>query len=150
MGRLTECQNCGKQYDINDLDPVDHLWERVDAGEPMPAGQCPDEECQAICHLVKQGDTGMQGDTPAPREWLYRVMFVEELGDEHGELPDWGAVRAADLNQLRQRLTRRFSEIWGQTEVEVEVYEIGDWSTEGFPETGAGITLTLYAEDIDA
>lgn len=45
--RAHRCQNCGKRWNTSELHEIKHLWERVDPGEPMPSGQCP--ECGALC-----------------------------------------------------------------------------------------------------
>lgn len=52
MTATMKCENCDW---TDDLDPsadtaISHIWERVDPGEPMPAGQCP--KCGALCHLI--------------------------------------------------------------------------------------------------
>ena len=47
-GEFCICQNCRKAWAETDLDPIEHLEERVAPGERMPAGQCPD--CDAVCH----------------------------------------------------------------------------------------------------
>ncbi len=43
-----KCQNCGEMWSEEKLKPISHLEQRVAAGEPMPAGECPD--CGAVCH----------------------------------------------------------------------------------------------------
>ena len=46
------CQNCSKSWDsIDDLKEIEDLTLRVNPGEVMPAGECPD--CCALCHAVK-------------------------------------------------------------------------------------------------
>jgi len=49
----TKCENCGKLWDEDDLDPIEDLYERVFPGEVMPYGQCP--ECGAVCHAASEG-----------------------------------------------------------------------------------------------
>lgn len=44
------CQSCEREWDFADLDQIAHVTERVEPGEVMPAGQCP--ECGAVCHDV--------------------------------------------------------------------------------------------------
>lgn len=49
-----ECQNCSKRWKMGELiNPIPDLEERVAPGEPMPAGECPDEDCGAVCHVVE-------------------------------------------------------------------------------------------------
>ena len=35
------CENCNWTGDIEETNPVDDFWERVQPGEIMPAGECP-------------------------------------------------------------------------------------------------------------
>ena len=48
-GDICCCQNCEWEGDQADTDPIDDIFMRVDPGEPMPSGQCP--ECGALCQL---------------------------------------------------------------------------------------------------
>lgn len=47
---LSECQNCSNVYPQSHLAPIKDLGQRVEAGEPMPSGECPD--CGALCQEV--------------------------------------------------------------------------------------------------
>lgn len=46
---ISECQSCGSCYPESHLNPIQDLNQRVEAGEPMPSGECPD--CGALCQL---------------------------------------------------------------------------------------------------
>jgi hypothetical protein len=49
------CQNCERIYDSDDITPLGDtpdLLERIEPGELVPAGECPDPECKALCHVV--------------------------------------------------------------------------------------------------
>jgi hypothetical protein len=46
-----ECQNCEMVWEADELNGIENIYERVEAGEPIPSGQCPD--CGALCHPVK-------------------------------------------------------------------------------------------------
>jgi hypothetical protein len=49
--RPSECQDCGALYDHQgDMEPIDNLFLRVAAGDPMPSGQCPN--CGALCQFI--------------------------------------------------------------------------------------------------
>ena len=49
-----KCDNCDTTYDYRELVDIDEFWERApEPGEPMPAGQCPDSDCGALCFVVK-------------------------------------------------------------------------------------------------
>lgn len=44
------CSNCEKKWKgIQHLDPIEDLRQRIDPGEPYPAGQCPD--CGCLVHV---------------------------------------------------------------------------------------------------
>lgn len=44
------CQNCQQVWAETDLKEIRRLHERVAPGEPMPSGECPTEDCGAVCH----------------------------------------------------------------------------------------------------
>lgn len=52
---ICRCQDCGFLFPEDQLNAVHNLFERVAAGEKMPAGECP--ECGALVH---------------PAEWSWR------------------------------------------------------------------------------
>lgn len=47
------CQNCAKVYPVRDLAPIADAEERLEIGGEIPAGECPDPECGALCMMVK-------------------------------------------------------------------------------------------------
>lgn len=47
-----KCANCQKVHDAGDLVEIRRLWERLEPGGEFPAGQCPDEDCGALCFPV--------------------------------------------------------------------------------------------------
>ncbi len=50
---LNRCNNCGKLWTTDQLERIDDFWDRVNAGEIMPSGQCPD--CGCLCHRQFSG-----------------------------------------------------------------------------------------------
>jgi hypothetical protein len=46
------CQDCEWRGTVADCNEPADLWERVEPGERVPAGECPD--CGALCSLVKE------------------------------------------------------------------------------------------------
>jgi len=49
------CADCGKVFPREKpLQPIERFWQRVEAGEIVPSGQCP--ECGALCYL-ERGET---------------------------------------------------------------------------------------------
>ena len=57
------CQDCDfETSDIEFLEPIDDITERVEPGEVMPAGECP--ECGALCQM--RSDAEMARYAPPP------------------------------------------------------------------------------------
>lgn len=52
------CQNCDWRGTESQLDDIQDLHQRVDPGEPMPAGECP--ECGALCHEIPADEKAIQ------------------------------------------------------------------------------------------
>lgn len=48
------CDNCGTVWPIEKLNDITSFFQRVAAGEPVPAGECPDPECTALCHVPER------------------------------------------------------------------------------------------------
>ena len=48
-----QCQNCGTIWNGRDLLDIEDYFQRVDAGEETPSGECPDPDCGALCHPHK-------------------------------------------------------------------------------------------------
>lgn len=46
------CDNCRLYCAVSELDPIDDLEQRLDAGGVVPAGQCP--SCGALSYLLPQ------------------------------------------------------------------------------------------------
>lgn len=46
-----KCYNCRTITDEESLNEPSDLWERVEPGEEMPAGECP--KCGALAYLVE-------------------------------------------------------------------------------------------------
>jgi hypothetical protein len=146
MIRLTECQNCGVAREEDQLHEVRDIFQRVAAGEPMPAGECPD--CGAICHLIKQGDTPVQGDTQGdtptpPREWLYRAMEIDTDGDPY----DFGVVKAETLDEAMGLLKVRLTDLAIKGEFHISLYPVTGYDVYGFLITGHRTELSLVVGD---
>ena len=62
MKAIYECDNCRQQYEQDDLKEIDHLAIRLDPGGPVPAGECPDRDCGALCYPVEHL-VGLEGTT---------------------------------------------------------------------------------------
>lgn len=49
MVRMAECDNCERVFPVEKLDAYKDFWSRVEIGNEIPAGDCP--ECGAFCYL---------------------------------------------------------------------------------------------------
>ena len=48
------CARCGRTFPKSEpLQPINDFWERVEAGDIVPSGECP--ECGGLCYLAPQG-----------------------------------------------------------------------------------------------
>ena len=57
------CEACDRLLEEHELDEIEDLTQRVDAGELMPLGQCPDGQCASLVHLVGEGSFTARGVT---------------------------------------------------------------------------------------
>lgn len=79
------CANCGWQGDVDEAKEVRNFWSRVQPGDTMPAGECP--ECECLVYPVEA--------TPAPRP--VRVYLNLSGGDR---APDHLIAVQIDLPRL--------------------------------------------------
>ncbi|MFW6118821.1 MAG: hypothetical protein ACOC7S_00645 [Planctomycetota bacterium] len=88
------CSDCGRTFpEEKPLPPIENLWQRVEAGEVMPSGQCP--ECGALCHLsaVCEMEVYHRDEMPAPLKspagiasgWPTRYRLVARVETERLE-----------------------------------------------------------------
>lgn len=57
---MNRCDSCAALWTDEELDDIENFSMRVAPGGMMPAGQCPDLDCGALCFLVEEAAT----DTP--------------------------------------------------------------------------------------
>ena len=53
MKSTIQCQLCDKEWRENQVIPLENvpdLLQRIDPGEVVPFGECPDPECGGLCH----------------------------------------------------------------------------------------------------
>ena len=74
-----QCENCRKLWMEAQLKPVKDVTERVDPGEVMPAGECPD--CGAVCHECKD-DEPIESIEPNDRLAIaaYNIRQLQAVG----------------------------------------------------------------------
>ena len=53
---IAVCDNCHLYCGVSELDQIDDLEQRLDAGGGVPAGQCP--SCGALSYLRSEGPEG--------------------------------------------------------------------------------------------
>lgn len=51
-GFEARCENCGNLYTVEELGEIRHFSERVAEDEEQPVGECPANDCGAVCHLI--------------------------------------------------------------------------------------------------
>lgn len=84
-----ECGNCGEVHDIEALNPIVDIQERIAPGEEVPAGECPDPDCGALCHVVRPTPE------PTPADLISLDVYKRDDGSlvvhvETDEVPDNG------------------------------------------------------------
>jgi len=63
---ICECEDCGHECVIGDLEMITDFEERVAPGEETPAGECP--KCRSLSHLKNPGPT-----------WLALLAFAKMM-----------------------------------------------------------------------
>ena len=107
------CGNCEERFPSQDaLDPIDDLFERVAAGDPMPSGQCP--KCGALCHFFDVGSAkdicrqaGRDPDEEITRFVLedYAAALLDGGERDEEDVEDVvRLVREADIRRLSNAL----------------------------------------------
>ena len=73
------CQGCNSEHDVDDLDDIDKIVERIGPGDTaVPIGQCPHEDCGALCHAAEDVE---RMDNQARLHQLCRELLVVTKGD---------------------------------------------------------------------
>jgi hypothetical protein len=55
-GAMAKCDQCGELWAWDDQEVIHDVQERLTAGCETPSGECPDDDCRALCFLVKRVD----------------------------------------------------------------------------------------------
>ena len=63
----SRCGLCSKVWRDSELKEVDDLVSRVEPGDPMPAGQCPDPMCSGLCRQIRYARVAYEA---ALMDWL--------------------------------------------------------------------------------
>jgi len=56
------CANCNIHWNLEDLKPVQDLFQRIESGGVVPSGECP--ECGALCYPEKKREFVLYCDNP--------------------------------------------------------------------------------------
>lgn len=90
------CDNCGKVYNDDDLATIADYSSRVTPGGIVPTGECPDEDCGALCFPTVT-------PAPAPAEPAKSETDITNLAFARGLIEQWiGAGTADHDSDLRQ------------------------------------------------
>jgi hypothetical protein len=85
------CDSCGKVYPFEALNWIQGYGERVSAGNEVPAGECPDDDCGALCYPVPvEQPKPDSSDRPEVREQLRFCceQLAECMTQNHGRVWD--------------------------------------------------------------
>jgi hypothetical protein len=86
MEKFYVCQNCNNVLPIDELKPIKHAEQRIEPGEIMPAGECP--QCGGLCHqehdtvFVTMDGGLVQNVIGLPPGLSYEVIDWEWLKEE--------------------------------------------------------------------
>jgi hypothetical protein len=83
---VSTCQNCGEVYRDDELNEVEDIEERVGPGEEMPSGECPDEECRAVCHPYVPDAKELAAALEGLLEQVFQMKGM--FSDEDGNIAD--------------------------------------------------------------
>ena len=112
------CQNCDGIFKARELKEITDIFERVDPGEVMPAGECPN--CGALCHneapIFVTMDGGIVQDViNLPAGTAYEVIdwewLKEDTHDAWGPLSDeakaYIRTQKDEWDDIRRKLRRK-------------------------------------------
>ena len=88
------CQDCGKSFAVDDLNPIEDIFQRVAPGEIMPAGECP--ECSALRSLDEKAPSARVAPGLPPNAAYYIAQARELYATDDVEIDDEPAVSAGD------------------------------------------------------
>lgn len=83
---MNECQNCSKLWEGDELEPIQNIGQRVEAGEPMPSGECPD--CGALCQPL-EGEVFFQCE-----------LVTEQEAGNPDDAVNYAVAAAGELNWI--------------------------------------------------
>lgn len=90
MADLARCQNCDWKGDPDDANPYHDFWSRVEPGDTVPAGDCPD--CGSHV-FIDDARSRLQVAAPKLRDTL--IALWEWRAQQGGyEAPCWTRARA--------------------------------------------------------
>lgn len=105
---LCECANCGLRTKADDLDPTHDIWSRIQPGEILPHGDCP--ECGAFCYPVTEPEKRL-----TIHDAMERLLKCAELNQDSLE-PETVAAIKAGYGALAEGLTVRLYTLTSDTD----------------------------------
>lgn len=96
------CDNCGWEGVASDLEMVNDIQERINAGCETPAGQCPEDDCGALAYLIKPPIWTMAGRLEIAKEQVKKLrQIVCLVVDPTITLPEGGTTKV-DQAKLKE------------------------------------------------
>ena len=109
MAEEVKCRNCGWKGEISALKPLKRAWERVQPGDVMPAGECP--ECGSAAMLIDRvisENAHAIGNAEAHLASICEGMkALEQLTDGEAETVEYDGYDYTDEDKLRDALQER-------------------------------------------
>jgi len=103
---IHQCQACDTLWteeQITPLEEVKDLFLRIDPGEVVPSGECPDPDCGALTHLTgRDGEDHEGGKAMITEAMRLRYRVYDSMGNVVGRVGD--AYDAAVLAMRGDRL----------------------------------------------
>lgn len=144
------CQNCEWRGPDTDLREVKDLTQRVDPGEPMPSGECP--ECGALCQPISVRLEYLRGELRAERISMGELHELQGL-TAHIEPGDVELLEAAGVPESTQRVRVRTDcqadvrEVWeGNAPGHLDGDDLREWCDESLR---TGSELTFETQEVD-
>jgi hypothetical protein len=84
-GAMAKCDQCGELWAWDDQEVIHSVQDRLTAGCEIPSGECPDDNCRALCFLVNFLDVLPHPDKIGAAE--YREIHELIASRTRGVLP---------------------------------------------------------------
>jgi len=123
------CGNCEEVWTFDQLHNIADLTQRIGPGVPCPAGECPDDDCGALCYPVEIEDPRVSSDPDI--NWRNNAIqfprLICEIADTVLRDEDYGKI-AASMDLTREQLNELFeraSDVWEKIKID-RTYPVPD------------------------